>query len=305
MCEYPLVSVVIPTFGRSELLPRAIDSVMTQTYRNIEVFVVDDNDYGSEHRMRTEKIQKDYLGCSNITFLMHKENLGGAAARNTGSKASKGKYIAFLDDDDEWFPEKIEKQVRYFELMGNDVGAIYCGYILQEHEGDVEIFRTENGKVIKEILMLEFDPGASSTLVFRRDVLKELNYFDERFIRYQDLEILIRLCRNYEVDVCPGILLRINGHNVPNSKVIESAQKLFLREFKNDIMSLPFQDSSYIYAIHYIQLANLFLGEKMLLGFLIYYMKSIFLFPKIVFRNKVNKRIREVLRKKLNSALGG
>jgi len=152
MSNHPLVSVVIPTYGRSHLLERAIGSVLSQTYDNLEIIVVDDNDSTSEHRIHTENVLQIYLENDQITYLKHKKNSGGSVARNTGIKASSGEYVALLDDDDEWFPEKIEKQITYFKSLVKNVGVIYCSYILEEYDGDKEYIRSEKGDLTKELL---------------------------------------------------------------------------------------------------------------------------------------------------------
>lgn len=299
MNDLPLVSIVIPTYGRSELLPKAVESALNQTYKRTEIFVVDDNDSGSEHRAHTERALQPYTQSKQITYLKHNKNRGGSAARNTGIKASQGKYVALLDDDDEWFPEKIEKQVRYFEVLDQKVGVIYCSYILQEYDGDVEMIRYEKGDLTKELLMLEFDPGASSTLMFRRDVLDEINYFDERFARHQDLEILIRLCRKYLIDVCSDVLLRINGHNFPSPRKSEQVQQLFFKVFDNDIRHLAFWEQRHVYAKHYMQLASLYFNEKMMRQVAKYYIKSILTLPRMIFDNKINVRMKLFIMKRL------
>jgi len=291
MSKHPLVSVVIPTYGRGHLLERAIDSVLTQTYDNIEIIVVDDNDSNSEHRKHTEKVLQTYLDNDQITYLKHKKNAGGSVARNTGIKVSKGEYVALLDDDDEWFPEKLEKQIDYFESLNENVGVIYCSYVLKEYDGDKEYIRFEKGDLTKELLMLEFDPGASSTLVFKKDILKEIGYFDENFARHQDLEILIRLCRNYLIDVCPDVLLKINGHNFPSALKSEKVQKIFFQVFKKDIDKLSSPERRYVYAKHYMQLSSMFLSEKNLVQMIKYYIKAIWQSPSMLIGNKVNRRL--------------
>lgn len=291
MSRNPLVSVVIPTYGRSHLLERAIDSVLDQTYDNIEIIVVDDNDSNSEHRVDTKNVLQKYLKNDQIIYLKHEKNSGGSVARNTGIKASGGEYIALLDDDDEWFPEKLEKQIAYFENLDESVGVIYCSYILEEFDGDRECIRSEKGNLTKELLMLKFDPGASSTLVFRKNILEEIGYFDERFARHQDLEVLIRLCRNYLVDVCQDVLLRINGHNFPSASKTLEVKKVFFDTFKQDIDSFFFFERRKIYAQHYIGLSSSFLTERNMTQMIRYYMVAIKYYPPLLFTNKVNKRL--------------
>ncbi len=300
MSKNPLVSVVIPTYGRSHLLERAIDSVLDQTYDNIEIIVVDDNDSNSVHRVDTEKVLQKYLNNNQIIYLKHEKNSGGSVARNTGIKASSGEYVALLDDDDEWFPEKLEKQISYFKNLDENVGVIYCSYILEEFEGDRECIRTEKGDLTKSLLMLQFDPGASSTLVFRKNVLQDINYFDESFARHQDLEILIRLCRNYIIDVYPDVLLKINGHNFPAASKIEKVKKVFFHTFRNDIEKLSFMDQKKVYARHYIELSSLFFNERSFYKVLKYYLKAMAYYPPILFGNKVNKRLINYVKKRVN-----
>ena len=95
-----LVSIIIPTYKRANYLERAIESVIRQSYRNIEIIVVDDNDSGSKYREENIKIMSKYEGCKNIKYLKHRKNKNGAAARNTGIAAAAGEYLTFLDDDD-------------------------------------------------------------------------------------------------------------------------------------------------------------------------------------------------------------
>ena len=103
MVYNPLISVIIPTYNRGALLGRAIRSVLAQSYRNIEIIVVDDasDDYSGA-------VVKEFSD-NRLSYIRHDSNMGGAKARNTGIKAAKGEYIAFQDSDDEWVKDKLEK----------------------------------------------------------------------------------------------------------------------------------------------------------------------------------------------------
>src|SRR5262245_9487013 len=116
----PEVSVVIPTYNRAGFLKTAITSALAQTLQNFEIIVVDDASQDD-----TEKILRQFQD-SRIRLIRHKTNQGVAAARNTGVVNSKGKFIAFLDDDDQWFPQKLEKQLRVLE-KNPTVGVVYTG----------------------------------------------------------------------------------------------------------------------------------------------------------------------------------
>lgn len=115
-----LISVIIPTFKRSEFLPIAIDSVLAQTYKNIEIIVVSDNDINNEYDKETCKVMKRYTTFDNVKYLPAIGNHGGCYARNRGLNTAKGAYVNFLDDDDSFYPTKIERQV---EAIRNHPGV--------------------------------------------------------------------------------------------------------------------------------------------------------------------------------------
>ena len=109
------ISVVIPSYNSRGGLARSVDSVLKQTFQNFEIIVVDDNNPGTDARRNTEAIMEAYQSNPKVRYLKHEKNKNGAAARNTGIRAAKGRYIAFLDDDDEWSPEKLEHQYAYIQ----------------------------------------------------------------------------------------------------------------------------------------------------------------------------------------------
>ena len=128
MKKEELVSSIIPTYKRTDTLKRAIDSVLNQTYSNIEIIVVDDNVNFPEVRKKVVEIIESY-NKNNISLVKNIRNLGGGLSRNEGIKIAKGEYIGFLDDDDEFFNTKIEKQynlIKEKEKEGRKVGLIYC-----------------------------------------------------------------------------------------------------------------------------------------------------------------------------------
>lgn len=118
-----LVSVLIPTYKRSAYITRAIDSVLTQTYQNIEIVVVDDNIHGSDEAIQTQRVLEPYRRAGKIKYLQTPGQLGGGAARNFALKSLTGEYVAFLDDDDKFKPDKIEKQLQF--ILDNDLDMSY------------------------------------------------------------------------------------------------------------------------------------------------------------------------------------
>lgn len=270
----PLVSVVLTTYKRPSYLKRAIDTVLGQTYTNYELIIVDDNNEDDEFRKQTANVIKECAPNDKIIYVKHEKNRGGSAARNSGARIAKGKYVAFYDDDDEWYPKKLEKQINYFEFLDNSVGAIYCSYVLVRDNKELTFYRTEKGNLTHEILTQSFVPGASSALVFRRNVLSEIGYFDESFIRHQDLEILLRMFKRCTIDVCPEVLLKINGHNNPSATKMKEVKKHFLSTFSKEINNLSFMDRRKVFARHYFQLAVFFFREDSYIQFGKYITKS-------------------------------
>lgn len=136
MTDEPQVSVIIPTYKRNRQLVRAVERVQNQSYRNLEIIVVNDAP-GNE---LPEKIIQN----SEIKTINHDENNGGAAAWNTGLDMAKGKYVAFLDDDDLFNTEKIEKQVRKMEKSSEDCFGCFTWHIFYSSEEDL---KTETEKL--------------------------------------------------------------------------------------------------------------------------------------------------------------
>lgn len=118
--ETPLISVIVPTFQRNDLLPRALDSIFAQTWPNIEVVVVDDNIPGSQWEADTRKVLEPYLNKANFLYLKTTGKTGGGASRNYAIQRCHGEYIAFLDDDDRFLPDKLKKQIEFMLENGLD-----------------------------------------------------------------------------------------------------------------------------------------------------------------------------------------
>ena len=124
----PLVSVIIPTYNRKHLLKEALGSVFSQTYKNLQVIVVDD---GSTDN--TQDIISDFKD-KRITYIKQGHR-GASSARNKGIENAKGEYTAFLDSDDRWLPTKIEKQMDVFKNSKVNPGVVYCGIEYMDENG--------------------------------------------------------------------------------------------------------------------------------------------------------------------------
>lgn len=232
----PLVSVIIPTYKRSNMLSKCIDTVLSQTYDNIEIIVVDDNNPDTEWRVQTAVTMREYLHNEKVKYIQHKANKNGSAARNTGLQYSSGDYICFLDDDDFFLPEKTRKQVLY--LQNNlHVDACFCDY---EKEGQSYIL-TEKDDFSADILLSNNTPQTSG-IMFRRKVICALQGFDETYIRHQDYELLLRFFyagyRLGKVDEVLYIRERAKNSNLPDGKKMEYVKCRFLNQFEPVISRL-------------------------------------------------------------------
>ncbi|MEM0449344.1 MAG: glycosyltransferase [Methanomassiliicoccales archaeon] len=187
----PLVSVIIPAYDRPKLLEKAIASVLAQTYQRWELLIVEDGspvDLTSTVRMFSDP---------RIQHLRQKENQGVAAARNRGANVAKGEYIAFLDSDDEWKPQKLARQLSYLRAKGpefnfsytlrevvDDTGAVISDYNKHEEEGD-----------LREVIAWPAVLGTPSSWLIRRQLFLEMGGFDESLKYAEDWEFSIRLAK--------------------------------------------------------------------------------------------------------------
>ena len=185
------VSVVVTTYQRPELCKRALQSVLDQTITPHEIVVVEDASETDIETWLEHEIPES-------TYIRHEENRGLAAARNTGLNHVTGEYVAYLDDDDEWKPERLERQVEIIEELTSaertNLGVVYCGVERQSPEGEtLSISLPENEGNLADSIR---DVGAStypSTFLFRTDVLETIGGFDESLASSTDHDIWMQL----------------------------------------------------------------------------------------------------------------
>ena len=225
-----LVSVVIPTYKRSDMLYRAIESTLNQTYTNIECIVVNDNTPGDEYSQVLYTILKKYKDDSRFYFIEQEVHKNGAAARNVGIMAAKGEYIAFLDDDDFWDVNKIEIQVGVLSGLPPDWGAVSC---LMRFFRNGKIYAAslpyKDGSIHYEVLNRNISMGTGS-LIIRRKSLDETGYFDENLRRFQDPQLFSCLTEKYKVKLVKKYLHNRDvddSQNRPSIKTINDFQEAF------------------------------------------------------------------------------
>lgn len=239
----PEISVIITTYKGSSHLERAIDSVLNQTFSDFEIIIVDDNDPSSEERKKTERVVKDYLNGvkgNTIFYIQHKKNKNGAAARNTGIQKARGKYIAFLDDDDFYMPERLEKC--YAKLEETHANAIYTSVIYANDSKITGIkCATQKGNLFNELLLDENLLGTGSNLFVKRDRILKLKGFDERYRRNQDYEFMLRYFKTETIEFINEFLVvkAVNDTiNLPSVDIMLETKKMILDDFSQQINEL-------------------------------------------------------------------
>lgn len=208
-----IVSVVIPTYNRAQLLSRAIVSVLDQTLSNLELIVVDD---GSTDN--TADVVRSFCD-SRIRYTPLGKNCGGAYARNQGIQLAIGEFIAFLDSDDIWLPEKLEKQIAALRNSNNSqVTVAYCSYH-EEHEltqRTISVEADRAGDVFDDLLQGWCPPSSAS--IVKRSELNKVGGFDESLPSFQDYDLWLRLAEasNQFVAISEPLLIKHvhNNHQV-------------------------------------------------------------------------------------------
>lgn len=286
-----LVTIIIPTYKRSDMLDRAITSVLNQSYKEIEIIVVDDNDEESVYRKNTEKLMGKYDSCSKVRYIKHKKNINGAAARNTGIKVANGAYIGFLDDDDEFLADKIREQVYKLDNSSEDYGAIYSGYcVIRGSKVISNVISTYNGDLSKELLLMEWGTGSGSNVLFKKEVFDNIGLFDEKLTRHQDWDILLRTLDKYKLQVIDKPLLKIykdSRINIPNADKFVEIKNYFLKKFDYKIESFGEECKKNILKKHNLELVIAYLKNKKYSMAIEYYRKCKE-YSKISFNEKIS-----------------
>lgn len=188
------VSVIIPTRNRSFLLSRAIESVLNQKYNEIELIVVDD---ASEDNT-SQVVERYRQRFRNFRYIRNNSQCGGAKARNIGISVASGKYISFLDDDDEWLSEKVEFQQRFLNSHP-DVMAVSCWYI-EDTDGRKRKVRKYE-QISFENMLWENFLGSFSFVMVRREIFEKIGLLDESLTICQDWDLWLKVSKDYKVCV--------------------------------------------------------------------------------------------------------
>ncbi|WP_295067290.1 glycosyltransferase family 2 protein [Ruminococcus sp.] len=258
-----LVSIIMPTYKRSEKLIRAIKSVLDQTYTNLELLLVNDNEPDDEFTQDLKKRVKQFENDSRFRLIIQKKHINGAVARNVGIKQAKGEYVAFLDDDDWWEKEKLERQVESLSKLPNDWGGVSCKYRFFDSNKKV-IGKTEkynDGNIYRDVLFLLSDV-ATGTLCLRHEALDKTGYFDEKLYRHQDLQLIIEFTYHYklkEVDEFLHCCDVSDAQNRPDGYKLIQHKKRFFYSIRSILKKMDKKDVECAYALHKYEIGYVFL----------------------------------------------
>jgi glycosyltransferase involved in cell wall biosynthesis len=232
----PLVSVVIPVYKGAAYVGQAIESVLAQTYRNIEIIVVDD---GSPDDGATRRAVEAYL--PRVRYI-YQENGGVAAALNTGARNMRGEIFSWLSHDDLFVPDKTEKQIEFIRQLGRKDAVLYSDYMIVDPDNNRMYDVVMDHEMLTRQPLLAVLRGATNgcTMLLPREVFQTIGYFDERLRFTQDYDFWDRIEDTFPLVHCPGIMVRQRVHpgqdsNKPESVIECNRLWLNLSDGRNDL----------------------------------------------------------------------
>lgn len=188
------ISVIIPTYNRANKLPRAIDSVLQQSFLDFEVIVVDDGSTDC-----TADIMRKYRGEDKIRYIRFKKNRGANAARNKGIREAKGELISFLDSDDELLSTHLERVKDILSSSSSEVGGVYTGFKQIQNNTLFDFHFATNILDTQHQVVEEYNVGGFSVLTFKKEVFNKVGLLNENLSAYQDREFLFRYLQKYQL----------------------------------------------------------------------------------------------------------
>ncbi|MCL1471490.1 glycosyltransferase [Argonema antarcticum] len=247
--DRPLISVIIPVYNSKKTIRETIDSVLQQTFSDFELIVINDG---------STDLTLDIISSINDPRLklFSYSNAGAAVSRNRGFSQSSGEFIAFLDADDLWTPDKLEAQLK--ALQENPQAAVAYSWLNVINESSEFVrggnYRTENGDVFAKLFLIPFVESGSNPLI-RRQSFVDVGGFDESLTASQDYDLYLRLAARYNFVAVPSpqILYRLSSNSMSANVRRQEATSLLVREraFKESRKPLPPELKQYSIANFY------------------------------------------------------
>lgn len=248
----PLVSVIIPTFNRAHMIKKTIESVLEQSFEDWELIIVDDASSDN-----TEEIVQNYIkNDSRLSYIRHDMNMGGSAARNSGIGKSNGNFIALLDDDDRWHPDKLKLQINLFNKY-QDSGLIYSGFNYVDYITGTVIKKVmpEYQGNLKSVLLKKNIIGSPTPLI-KKECFKYSGLFDVNLFSCQDWDMWLRISMSHTFRFVNESLADVTMHGRQISSdlksKIKSRQQIIVKHY-DELKKYPS-----ILSYHYKRLAALY-----------------------------------------------
>jgi len=261
------VSIIIATYHRYDLLPRAVRSALAQTYKDIEVIVVDDNPPESKERKETEKVMATFSD-QRVKYIKNKKNSGGAVTRNNGIKIATGDYIAFLDDDDEYLPERIEAQLIEMEKNGWDA-SVMDGATYDEEDNLLSEKKQhlKNGMTQDELMRIHmmFHISGTNTFMFKTDKIRSFDGFDDLPACHEYVLMQKAIEAGMNIGYVEKTLVKNHiskGERLSTSLKKISAQNLLIEKKKKHFDLLTKKERKTVLCRHYGVLFNIYYKNK-------------------------------------------
>jgi glycosyltransferase involved in cell wall biosynthesis len=235
----PFFTVIIPTFNRPAMLRQAVDSVLGQTFTDFELIVVDDDSRGSAWAA-LEDVQDHRL-----SYVLNDRGRGGAGTRNAGIFRASGEWVAFLDDDDVWLPEKLAAQHREIVGSGDELALVYTCYAVYDFDKEkvVSVRRGRKQGSIGRDLLYTNHVGGLFSVVIRTDVLHEVGGLDERFPALQDADLYVRVAERGKVSYVDETLVWVRKDHsdriTRNARSKLQGSVLFWNKYRSRISQDP------------------------------------------------------------------
>ena len=240
-----LISIVIPTYKRMEMLDRAINSCLSNGYSNIEIIIVDDNDPKSDYRKETQNFMNKYKNNKKIKYVKMDKNMGGAEARNKGIKCSTRNYIAFLDDDDYFLKDKLKKQLKFMKDNNLDASFTACETYDETKQKIVKIKRYTKFNDYDDILkfhLVEMIVG-TQTFMYKKEVLEKIQGFSNVKAGQEYYLMYKTIINGFKVGYLDEILTRLCIHS--GERITTNSNKIKAEKFLYDLKKKHFNILNY------------------------------------------------------------
>lgn len=234
----PLISVVIPSYNRAHLLPKAINSILLQDISSLEIVIADD---GSEDN--TEQLVKELsLPHPKVVYVKNACNGGESSARNLGVRHARGQFIAFLDSDDEWLPGKLKLQLDFLEKNFEKYDGVTVNYFLvdeQQHKNPINYWHSTKELSSLNLLKYGCGVGFGSTSILKRSSFDKIGFFDEHLPIFVDLDWLCRfLDAGLKITCLKDFLVLYNKSPMRKGEFLEAGVKAYKE--KNRLILLQY-----------------------------------------------------------------